>query len=155
MIKAFMISGVVLIFAACGRPTAPADGGGPPAERVLLLSGFNDADTVVVGPRGYRLGFYHDFSDYDTLLFTLRAEQLNPGSQPAHLSILIGPVDYFRDTLLSLQKDVSIKVPCEELAKPHLSAVMFFAADPEGLLRLSNLSVVGWSAYSELTYGQY
>lgn len=150
-----MISAVILISAGCGRSATAPDTGAPPPERILLLTGFNGADTVVVGPQGFRLGFYHDFSAYDSLLFTFFAEQLNPGAQSAHLSIRIGPVDYFRDTLLSLQKEVSIKVSCDELAKPHLSAIMFFAADPDGLLRLSRLRVLGWSAYSEWTYGQY
>ncbi len=113
-----------------------------------MLSSFNAADSVIVGPMGYRVGRYHDFSPYDSVCIIFSAEQLNPGATSAHLSVRVGPVNYYRDTLLTRQKEVWIKVVCADLVKPQGSALMFFATDPDSEILLSHLRVIGWTAVS-------
>ncbi len=157
MFRALIFSGVILIAAGCERPTVAVETGGGatlPPEQILVLNGFNQADTVVVGSEGYRVGLYHDFSPFDSLRFSFSAEQLNPGSQTAQVMIRVGPANYFRDTLLSRQEEVSINVNCATLAKPHSSAITFYAADPDGRILLTHLRVIGWTAVSGATYPQ-
>lgn len=113
-----------------------------------MLSSFNPADSVVVGPGGYRVGRYHDFTPFDSVCVNFTAEQLNPDATPAPLSVRVGPVNYYRDTLLTHQKEFWIKVVCADLVKPQGSALMFFATDPERELLLSHLRVIGWTAVS-------
>jgi hypothetical protein len=90
---------------------------------------------------------YHDFSPYDSLRIAFSAEQLDAGPNTGHILIRIGPVDYFRDTLGARQQEMAINVDCALLAKPQSSALTFYAADPEGCLRLAHLRVIGWSSY--------
>ncbi len=155
MIRETVITGMILTLAACERPTAPPDGGTQPRrDQTLILTGFNESDTVVVGPRGYRVGMYHDFSPYDSIAILFSAQQLALDPQAAHVAIRVGPVDYFRDTLSSPQKAIAVRVACSRLAKPRLSALTFFAADPDGRLLLAHLRVIGWSPPSVGPTGQ-
>lgn len=147
MARAFAIPVLILLFAGCERPTvAPFPEGSGLPEQVLVLSGFNPADSVILHPDGYRVGKYHDFSPYDSLLISFHAEQVSPDVPSAHISVKVGPGDYFKDTLLTREKLVAVKVVCADLAKPETSALVFFVTDPNGELLLSRLRVVGWTS---------
>jgi hypothetical protein len=143
--RAFVIAAAIVLAFGCERPTiGPETIGMERVEQVLVLSGFNPADTVIVGPEGYRVGLYHDFSPYDTLDIAFSALHLDSERLPAHLMIRVGPASYFRDTLDSPQKDVMIRVICADLPKPQFSALSFFSADPDTRILLAHLRVIGW-----------
>lgn len=145
MSRSLVVCVAILVAFGCERPTlAPDTSIGEQVGHTLILSGFSATDTVVVGPEGYRVGVYHDFSPFDSMRINFSAMRLNPGARTSHILIRVGPVNYFGDSLLAQQKEVSIFINRADLAKPRSSAVTFFAPDTDGPLILAHLRVVGW-----------
>ena len=136
---------VILVLAGCDRSTLVSDPGIEiRAGNAMILQGFNPADTVVVGPEGYRVGGYYDLSLFDSVRIDFSASRLNSGGAASEIVVRVGPANYFRDSLVGQQKEVSISIMRAALAKPQSSALTFFAPDGDGPLILSHLRVVGW-----------
>jgi hypothetical protein len=147
MNRAAGIALAILFAAGCERPFLAPDP--PPSKRVdqfLVLSGFGPTDTVTVGAEGYRVGLYHDFSPYDSLLILFDAQQLNDGALSGYLMVRVGPANYFPCALALAKVEVAVPVDCSLLAKPHSSALTFYATDPDGRYRLTHLRVMGWGS---------
>jgi len=119
-------------------------GGDVRPGNAMIVQGFNPIDTAVIGPEGYRVGGYFDLSPFDSVRIDFSAARLNSGVGISHIVVRVGPANYFLDSLLGQQKEVSIFLKSADLAKPHTSALTFFAPDGDGPLILARLRVVGW-----------
>jgi hypothetical protein len=141
-----VLTGVILVAAGCERPiVAPELGGGTQGvEQSLLLSGFNAADTVIVGSAGFRVGVYHDFSSYDSLHITFVGAQAAAGT--GTIRIKVGPANSFTAVVGPDARGIVVVVDCAQLPKPHSSALTFYAGEQGGKVFLANLRVFGcWS----------
>jgi hypothetical protein len=145
MSRFLLFCAAILVALGCERATLVSDtdsvirvGG------TLILQGFSATDTAVVGPEGYRVGGYYDFSPFDNIKIEFSAMRLNPGEGTSHILVRVGPVNYFSDSLLTHRKEVSIVINRTDLAKPQSSALTFFAPDGDGPLIVSHLRVNGW-----------
>jgi hypothetical protein len=144
--KTFAIWITILFCWGCERssnlPPAPA-----PAAigQVTIISGFGNADTASVGNGGYRVGWYFDFRDYDSLRIKFSARRLAFGSAVDHILVKVGPSSYFGDSLSASQKDFSILIEPTAIAKSQFAALVFIVPDAESVLLLSRLRVVGWA----------
>jgi hypothetical protein len=148
VIKAIVLCGTILFLGGCERlpdsPTAPVSVPAP-AGQVLIIQGFGTADSARVGNEGYRVGWYFDFKDYDSLRINFSAKRLDLGSAVDHILIRVGPARCYDDSLSDPQKDFSILVRPSTIAKPQFAALVFFAPDAESTLLLSQLRVIGWA----------
>ena len=111
----------------------------------MIISGFGNADTVSVGNAGYRVGWYFDFKDYDSLRINFSAKRLAFSSAVDHILVKVGPSSYFGDSLSASQKDVSILIRPTAIVKSQFAALVFIVPDVEATLVLSQLRVIGWS----------
>jgi hypothetical protein len=134
----------ILAVPGCERSTLVSDADSAiRAGNTMILQGFNPIDTAVVGPEGYRVGGYYDLSPFDSVRIEFSAARLNAGNAPSQIVVRVGPANYFRDSLVGQQKEVSISITRADLAKPQSSALTFFAPDGDGPLILARLRVVG------------
>ena len=111
----------------------------------MIISGFGNADTVSVGNAGYRVGWYFDFKDYDSLRINFSAKRLALGSAVDHILVKVGPSSYFSDSLSASQKDFSILIKPTDVVKSQFAALVFIVPDVEATLTLSRLRVIGWA----------
>ena len=148
MVRTLVVCGMILSLAGCERSIiSPTSTIPVRIEQYVLIGRFNESDTVLVGPNGFRVGWYHDFSPYDSLIISFSANRLAAGDMCSHVLIRIGPATYIGDSLMVSQKDFSIRIRTSDLEKPHSSALTFFAPDPEAALLLSHLRVIGWCSF--------
>ena len=148
MIKSLLVFSTVFFLGGCERlpdpPLAPASASSP-AGQILIIHGFGGTDTVSVGNEGYRVGWYFDFKDFDSLRINFSANRLAFGSTVDHILIKVGPGCYFSDSLSAPQKDFSILVKPAAIAKSQFAALVFIVPDAETSLVLSRLRVIGWA----------
>jgi hypothetical protein len=148
VIKTLLVCGTILFLGGCERlpdpPFAPASTPAPAAQ-TLIIHGFGNADTASVGNEGYRVGWYFDFKDYDSLRINFSARRLAFGSAVAHILVKVGPSSYFGDSLSASQKDFSILIKPAALVKSQFAALVFIVPDAEATLVLSRLRVIGWA----------
>jgi hypothetical protein len=116
----------------------------PLTTQVIIVEGFGDKTSIVAGQNGVRVGWYYDFSRYDSLRINFSAQRVGAESPCDHILIKIGPGFSLRDSLSALKKDFSLHVPCADLAKRHFAALTFYVPDPDVDLVLSDLRIVGW-----------
>ncbi len=134
----------ILVLAGCERSTLVSDTDSEiRAGNTMILQGFNLTDTAVVGPEGYRVGGYYDLSPFDSVRIDFSAARLNAGNATSQIVVRVGPANYFRDSLVGQQKEVSMTITRSALAKPQSSALTFFVPDGAGQLILTRLRVVG------------
>ena len=148
VIKALLVCSIIFFLAGCERlpdpPLAPVSSSAP-AGQVLIIHGFGNADTASVGNEGYRVGWYFDFKDYDSLRINFSAKRLTLGSAADHILIKVGPSCYFSDSLSAPQRDFSILIRPTAVAKSQFAALVFIVPDAEATLMLSQLRVIGWT----------
>lgn len=145
MTRFLLCCAAILVALGCERPTLVSDTDIEiRAGNTLILRGFSATDTAVVGPEGYRVGGYHDFSPFDSIEINFYAVRLNSGEGTRHILIRVGPANYFGDSLLAQQKEISVVIKRADLVKPHSSALTFFAPDGDGPLIFTHLRVNGW-----------
>jgi hypothetical protein len=116
------------------------------AQQDEIIRGFDGNDSVVVGSEGYRVGWYHDFSGYDSLRINFSAKRLELGPGFDHILIRIGPACYLSDSLIALQQDFSLLVRRSDIAKPQFAALTFYVTDVGVRLLLWQLRIIGWAA---------
>jgi hypothetical protein len=116
------------------------------AQQDEIIRGFGSTDSVIVGSEGYRVGWYYDFSGYDSLRINFSAKRLELGPEFDHILIRIGPACYLSDSLIALQQDFSLAVRRSEIAKPQFAALTFYVTDVGARLLLWQLRVTGWAA---------
>lgn len=135
------------IFFLCGcerlsvLPPAPTPSA---TTQVTIIAGFGNADTANVGNAGYRVGWYFDFSDYDSARINFSARRLDLGRATDHVLVKVGPSTYFSDSLSAPQRDFSILIKPNAIAKSQFAALVFIVPDAEAFLILSHLRVIGW-----------
>jgi hypothetical protein len=111
-----------------------------------IIRGFGATDSVIVGSEGYRVGWYYDFSGYDSLRINFSAKRLEPGPGFDHILVRIGPACYLSDSLIILQQDFSLLVRRSDIAKPQFAALTFYVTDVRVRLLLWQLRVTGWAS---------
>ncbi|MCX6144969.1 MAG: hypothetical protein NTZ35_17325 [Ignavibacteriales bacterium] len=150
MIKALLVCGTILFLGGCERlpdpPLAPASSSAP-AGQILIIHGFGNADTASVGNEGYRVGWYFDFKDYDSLRINFSAKRLAFGSSVDHILIKVGPACYISDSLSASQKDFSLFIKPAAIPKSQFAALVFIVPDADATLLLSQLRVIGWAMH--------
>jgi hypothetical protein len=146
--KTLVIVIAVLLCWGCGRgsATAPDDVRSTTQAPGTLVSSFDEEPCVLTGSNVIRVGWYFDFSAYDSLVVTFNAARLSPERPFDEIIVKIGPATCLRDTLYATQEAVSLTVRVSDLGKPGNCALTFRAPDPLTLLRLSGLRVVGWKS---------
>jgi hypothetical protein len=145
MTRYLLFCAAILLAPGCERSNLVSDTGIEVRPgNTMILQGFNSIDTAIVGPEGFRVGGYYDLSPFDSVRIDFSASRLNAGGAASQIIVRVGPANYFVDSLLGQQKEVSIFIKRAELAKPHTSALTFFAPDGDGPLVLARLRVVGW-----------
>jgi hypothetical protein len=147
MFRTLLLSCTIFILAGCDPSTDPTLASNPLIkEQVVIISGFGQADTAVVGSNGMRVGDYYNFESYDSLSINFTARRLAMTPTYDHILVKLGPAYYLSDSLLSPQKNFSLTVKPFDLAKPQFSALTFIITDEEVSLVLSQLRVIGWRA---------
>jgi hypothetical protein len=147
MIRNLVVCCMILFLAGCDLSTiSPGVIGPATTEPVEIIHGFAQIDTVTVGSEGFRVGWYYDFSSYDSLRINFSAKRLAPRPAFDHILVKIGPACYLSDSLFTLQKDFSLLVRRSDIAKPQFGALTFYVSDAGVRLLLWQLRVVGWSA---------
>jgi hypothetical protein len=110
----------------------------------VVIEGFGEQSSVVAGASGVRVGWYHDFSAYDSLRINFAAERLSSRATCNHIIVRIGPACYLQDSLNSLRKEFSLFVRQTDIAKSGKAALTFYISEPETDFLLSHLRVIGW-----------
>jgi len=138
----------VLLCCGCGRGTV--SGPDQPQHSTqapgVLISGFDEEPCVLAGANVIRVGWYYDFSAYDSLKISFNASRLSTEAPFDAIVVKIGPGTFLRDTVYAAQESISFSLRVSDLGKPANCAVTFRAPDPYSVLRLSGLRVVGWTA---------
>jgi hypothetical protein len=146
--KILVVWFAILFLGGCERlpdvPMAPAP---TTTGQVLIIDGFGSADTASVGNEGFRVGWYFNFKDYDSLRINFSAKRLALGSAVDHILIKVGPASYFSDSLSAPQKDFSLLINPATIAKSQFAALVFIVPDAEATLVLSQLRVIGWATH--------
>lgn len=151
MTGARLICCAILVLTGCERPTSPLVSiGSDPAIEELVFAGFGITDTVTVGTGGFRVGVYHNFSNYDSLRISFTAGRIAAVPGTGEVLVRVGPANTFSVALGLIPQEVSILVPTAVLAKPHSSALTFYARDPEAAVVLTHLRVTGWTTRHDL-----
>jgi hypothetical protein len=146
MVRNLVICGTILFLVGCNLSPFSSSIVAPiGAQQDEIIRGFGETDSVIVGPEGFRVGGYHDFSGYDSLRINFSAKRLTPGPAFDHILIRIGPAYYVSDSLFTLQQDFSLPVRRSDIAKSHFAALTFYATDAGVRLLLWQLRVVGWT----------
>jgi len=147
MIRNLVICSTILFLAGCDLSTISPGAIGPvTTEPFVIIRGFGETDTVTVGTEGFRVGWYYDFSGYDSLRINFSAKRLAPGPAFDHILVKIGPACGLSDSLFAPQKDFSLFVKPSDIAKPHFAALTFFVPDAGVRVVLSQLRVIGWTS---------
>lgn len=144
---------LVMFFAAllcygCGRGT----GTGPEEIRSYqqvpgtLIDSFGEEPRTLTSAKVVRVGTYYDFSDYDSLRISFDATRLSTDRPFDEVLVKIGPTMYLRDTVYAIQENVSLGVKVSDIAKPAFCALTFWTLDPQTILKLSRLRVIGWTS---------
>ncbi len=131
-----------LLCLGCGKSTVSS-----PDESVApgtVIDGFGGEPVILTSSKVIRVGTYYDFSMYDSLRINFRAVRLSTDRSFDEILVKIGPTTYLPDTLYALQENVSLVVKVSTLAKPAFSALTFWTLNPQTVLELSDLHVVGW-----------
>jgi hypothetical protein len=143
--KTLLLCSVVLVSAGCQRQfTDPGEIRQKTIEKVIIADGFGDVDSVRVGQEGFRVGWYFDFTPYDSVRISFSGTRVNPAQSFIHMYVKVGPGCYLRDSISTSRKDFSFLFRGSDLAKPQFAALTFIVPDPGAHLVLSQLSVVGW-----------
>jgi hypothetical protein len=137
----------IFFLAACSKSPFSSTVVAPTtAQQDEIIRGFGATDSVIVGAEGYRVGWYHDFSSYDSLRISFSARRLSPSPTFDHILVRIGPAYSLSDSLLTLQKDFSLLARRSDIAKPQFAALTFYVPDNGARLLLWELRVIGWAA---------
>jgi hypothetical protein len=147
MIRNLVICSTILFLAGCNlSPFSPTAVAPATTQQDEIIRGFGATDSVIVGSDGYRVGWYYDFSGYDSLRINFSAKRLELGPGFDHILIRIGPACYLSDSLIALQQDFSLLVRRSDIAKPQFCALTFYVTDVGVRLLLWQLRVIGWAA---------
>jgi hypothetical protein len=147
MIRNLVICSTILFLAGCDLSTInPGVISPATTEPVEIIHGFAQIDTVTVGSEGFRVGWYYDFTGYDSLRINFSAKRLALSPAFDHIFIKIGPAFGLSDSLFAPQKDFSLLVKQSDIAKPQFAALTFYVPDAGVRLLLSQLRVIGWTA---------
>jgi hypothetical protein len=147
MIRNLVVCSTILFLAGCDlSPFSPAAVSPVAAQQDAIIRGFGEVDTVIVGTEGFRVGWYYDFSGYDSLRISFSAKRLVLGPAFDHILVKIGPAFGVRDSLFTPQKDFTLLVKRSDIAKPQFAALTFSVADAGVRVLLSQLRVTAWSA---------
>jgi hypothetical protein len=145
MKQAFLVCATLLFLCGCERSQDLPPVSVPVASgQTLIIQGFGSADAVSVGNEGFRVGWYFDFSDYDSLRINFSAQRLTSVSAVDHILIKVGPSSYFSDSLSAPQKNLSVLITPNTVTKSQFAALVFIVPDAETTLLLSQLRVIGW-----------
>lgn len=115
------------------------------AVQVTIVDASATADPVVMSDRGFRVGWYYDLTPFDSLRIEFTATRLTPTAPHDHIIVKLGPTLYLTDSIAVMEQDFSWLVLRRDLAKPALSALVFFVPDSGSAIRLSRLSMIGWT----------
>jgi hypothetical protein len=147
MVKNLVLCSTFLFLVGCNlSPFSSSTVAPVSAQQDEIIRGFDGTDSVIVGSEGFRVGWYHDFSGYDSLRINFSAKRLTPGPTFDHILIKIGPAYYVSDSLFASQQDFSLLVRRSDIAKSHFAALTFYVTDAGVRLLLSQLRVIGWAA---------
>lgn len=148
MWKSVVLCGVLLALWGCERPVVgPLPEVGSPAShmtQVVFIQDFDNGASVLVGSSGVRVGWYHDFSPYDSVRINFSAKRTTARQACDYIRVRIGPAYYVLDSLSASQEALSLLVRPTELGKNHSVALTFYTTTPDASLILSDLRVVGW-----------
>jgi hypothetical protein len=140
----------LVAFYGCERPiiapvTDAQSSGGETAQKVVI-EGFDEHDgSVVVGPGMVRVGWYYDFSPYDSLQINFSVKRLTSQPSADHIVVKIGPACCLQDSVSASQKEISLLVRRTDIAKYQNAALTFYLIESEASLSLSHLRVLGWT----------
>jgi hypothetical protein len=136
-----------LLCCGCGRGTIsePGEVGSTAQSPQVVINGFSEEPCLLTDSRMIRVGWYYDFSNYDSIRITFSATRISTERPFDEILIKIGPATYLRDTVSTVQKQVQISVKVSTIAKSVSCAFVFWSLHPLTELSLSNLRVIGWS----------
>ncbi len=130
----------------CGRAnvSGPDDVRSFTSVQVVLIDSFSDETCTLTSSKIVRVGSYYNFLPYDSLRFSFSATRLSADVPFDEILLKIGPATCLRDSMVAMQKNVSLIVKVSDISKPAFCALTFRTSDPRTLIRLSDLRVVGW-----------
>lgn len=150
MNKTLVMFIVALLCCGCGRGT----GTGPDEIRSYqqvpgtLIDRFGEEPCTLTSQKVVRVGTYYDFSSYDSLRVSFNVTRMSTDRPFDEVLVKIGPSMYLPDTVYARKENVSVSVKVSDLAKPSFCALTFWTLDPQTVLQLSDLRVVGWMSPS-------
>ena len=148
MVKTLVIITAALFCFGCGR----ADLSGPDEVRTYVqvpgtvIDSFGEEPCRLTGANVVRVGWYYDFTPYDSLWISFDVTRLSTERAYDDVIVRIGPATSLRDTIFVAQGTVSLGVKVSQISKPGSCALTFRTSDPQSVLSLSKLRVVGWAA---------
>ena len=146
MTRALGLCAAIILLAGCRTSiNSPVDARAPRIVQVVIVDGVTAVDPIVEAERGYRVGWYYDFSPFDSIRIDFVATRLTPTSSHDHIVIKVGPAFYLRDSISIPEQGFSMLVMRRDLSKPAFSALVFFVSDPGAAIMISKLRVVGWT----------
>ena len=146
MTRALGLCAAIILLAGCRTSiNSPEDARAPRIVQVVIVDGMTAVDPIVEGERGYRVGWYYDFSPFDSIRIDFVATRLTPTASHDHIVIKVGPAFYLRDSISIPEQGFSMLVMRRDLAKPAFSALVFFVSDAGAAIMISKLRVVGWT----------
>ncbi|MEW6509454.1 MAG: hypothetical protein AB1428_00700 [Bacteroidota bacterium] len=135
----------------CGRPSTgpvlPFGDSPNGSQPLVIIESLIDAPASAIGPYGYiRIGWYHDFSQYDSLRITVSVKRVSPSSAYDRFLIKVGPAFSLRDSISAGEQTFSFLLKTSDLAKPNFAALALMVLDPDVMLQFSHLRVSGWGS---------
>jgi hypothetical protein len=132
-------------FFGCDRPTEPAEVRPPlTAVQVVLVDGLGDHAGILTSASHVRVGTYYDLRPYDSLHISFTVTRLAAETPFDEILVRIGPTYCVRDSVVTAETDVTLRVTVTDIAKNQLCALSFLTLDSRALLQLSRLRVIGW-----------
>ncbi len=111
---------------------------------VVLIDGFGEKAPMLTSSTIIRVGTYYNFLPYDSLRVSFSATRLATELPFDEILVKIGPATYLRDSVYATQENVSLVVRVSDISKPVFCALTFRTNDPQTVLRLTDLRVIGW-----------
>ena len=111
-----------------------------------VIDGFGVEPVILTSSKLIRVGTYYDISMYDSLRISFSATRLSAERRFDEVLVRIGPTTNLRDTVYAIQENVSLRLKVSTISKPTFCAFTFWTADPQTVLELSDLRVVGWTS---------
>ena len=146
MIRALAICTSIALLVGCRSSiNDPQNTRVPHVVQVTIVDATTTVDPVVVGERGFRVGWYYDLTPFDSIRITFTATRLTPTAPHDHIVVKLGPTLYLNDSISVAEQDFSMLVMRGDLSKPAFSALVFFVSDSGSSIKLSNLRMVGWT----------